>query len=79
MASYDALPPFPEDWAQTLVLKRKQGRRIRPETLPPYLTLDGWVLEDRRSHQDRRKTLDSAAPPNTNHADNSLSFRPLSK
>ncbi|TXH01103.1 MAG: hypothetical protein E6R09_07270 [Rhodocyclaceae bacterium] len=46
-----------DDWAQSLFLKRCQGRRMKADDLPPpYLTKEGLVLIDRRSHQDRRKS-----------------------
>jgi hypothetical protein len=54
-----------DDWLQTLFIKRHQGRRMSPDQLPPYITADGLILIDRRSHLDRRKTLDpkvSTAP-----------------
>jgi len=73
MATIAALPPFPEDWAQTLAQKRMQGRRIRPETPPPYLTADGWVLVDRRSHRDRRKAIGQGTSGDANHPEDSLS------
>jgi hypothetical protein len=46
-----------DDWAQSLFLKRRQGRRMLADNLlPPYLTEEGLVLADRRSHSDRRKS-----------------------
>lgn len=63
----DNLPPFPENWVQTMNLKRARGRRMQPASPPPYLTHEGWVLEDRRSHQDRRKALGAKAVSDANH------------
>ena len=54
-----------DDWLQTLFAKRRRGRRISADLLPPYVTVDGMVTVDRRSHCDRRKALDqklSTAP-----------------
>jgi len=51
-----------EDWLQTLFVKRRQGRRILPDAPPPYSTLEGMVLIDRRSQCDRRKALDQKLP-----------------
>ena len=48
-----------DDWLQTLFLKRMQGRRIQPESQPPYQTAAGLVLVDRRSHKERRHLLGS--------------------
>jgi len=46
-----------DDWAQSLFLKRRPGRRMKADDLlPPYLTKEGLVLIDRRSHHDRRKS-----------------------
>lgn len=73
MATTAVLPPFPEDWMQTLAVKQRQGRRIRPECQPPYLTMDGPILVDRRSHQDRRKPLGPASSASTNLSDDSVS------
>jgi len=48
------------DWMADLFLKRARGRRIRADLdQPPYITEEGLVLIDRRSHQDRRKTVDA--------------------
>lgn len=47
-----------DNWVQTLFLKRRHGRRMQADDLlPPYLTEEGLVLIDRRSHADRRKPL----------------------
>jgi hypothetical protein len=51
-----------DDWLQTLFVKRRQGRRILPDALPPYSTQEGMVLIDRRSQCDRRKALDQKLP-----------------
>jgi hypothetical protein len=54
-----------DNWAQSLFLKRRQGRRMAADdVLPPFLTEEGLVLIDRRSHQDRRKSLPTD-PSNT--------------
>jgi len=47
-----------DDWLHNLFMKRRQGRRMSPDILPPYSTMDGMVLIDRRSRRDRRKALD---------------------
>lgn len=51
------LQQIPDNWSSDLLLKRQQGRRMRPELPPPYVTDNGIVMTDRRSHQDRRKSL----------------------
>jgi len=47
-----------DDWLQTLFAKRRRGRRMSPDLLPPYSTGDGLILVDRRSRHDRRMALD---------------------
>ena len=58
-----------DDWAKSLFLKRCRGRRMLPDDLlPPYQTKEGLVLIDRRSHQDRRKSLATDISNTPGHA-----------
>jgi len=58
-----------DDWAKSLFLKRRQGRRMLADNLlPPYLTEEGLVLVDRRSHDDRRKPLVADISPLSSQA-----------
>lgn len=58
-----------DDWAKSLFLKRCRGRRMLPDDLlPPYQTEEGLVLIDRRSHQDRRKSLATDISNTPGHA-----------
>lgn len=58
-----------DDWARSLFLKRRQGRRMAADdVLPPFLTEEGLVLIDRRSHQDRRKSLPTDTSNTPGHA-----------
>lgn len=52
-----------EDWVQSLFFKRSMGRRMLPESLPPYATSKGLILTDRRSRSDRRKPLSPKPAP----------------
>lgn len=52
-----------EDWLQLLFFKRRMGRRMLPESLPPYSTDEGLVLTDRRSQEDRRKPIGTKPAP----------------
>jgi len=52
-----------EEWVQSLFFKRRMGRRILPESLPPYATDEGLILTDRRSQEDRRKPIGAKPAP----------------
>jgi hypothetical protein len=52
-----------DDWLQTLFMKRRRGRRMSSDLLPPYHTDEGLILTDRRSQHDRRRALDQKLPP----------------
>lgn len=56
---------IPDDWADQLFMKRVQGRRMRAEGPPPYMTTEGMVMVDRRSHHDRRKSACATAARST--------------
>lgn len=72
MATINPFPPLQEDWVEVLNLKRSQGRRMQPDGPPPYMTVDGPILVDRRSHQDRRKALCAVFPGDTRCSDDKV-------
>lgn len=56
----------------SIFLQRSRGRRVRPDNRqPPYLTEEGMVLIDRRSHAERR------SPPAAQIAKRTTRQRPL--
>jgi hypothetical protein len=52
-----------EDWLQALFFKRSMGRRMLPESVPPYATGEGLILNNRRSRDDRRKAIGPKPTP----------------